>query len=884
MSSALFRLYSKGAAVFCPQTFAENDMLYFAKQSLIRLLTCAAVCGGLMVPCVVNAATTNNWPTGTLQLPMIIAAPVSAAPQAPLPVVTSATWKEEHDRAVQLARQGRYGEALPTLKQLYVQHGDDVSVVRDYLAVLGWAGGNDALVVNLYRTLPPDQPDYVLSAVGLAYRNLHQPRESYRVYQIGLTRAPYNVGFATGAIRSLTEDGYLAQALAFADDNLYRLGQREEILLAAAEAADKYDRSYQAMHYYRYAVLVDPNNKQAWSGLIHTADHLGAPHLALKLADQHPGMISPEEYRRIAGNDAAALVRWGTTIPAKESERFAATDQAIARLNALIDKWSQEGDKARDDILRARYDRMVAMRNRFMMKEVIAEYESMLQEGVTPPSYVLGSVAEAYLYMRQPETARDLYLRALEAQPKDYDVRKQLFYAYVDCDDFDKAFQVIDTLASEQSEMLQQAGSNQMVPNPRRANAELIAGAGRLYADQVAEAEKRIMPVVNAAPNQPSNREALGNLYNAHGWPRLAQQQYQIGTNLKQGKDVNNEIGLASTYLELQNFQAAENETQSLIQRFPENLGVQRTEHALQVYNMAELRVRAGYDFSPMTDDKVAQVVGGRGYGIDTMLYSPPIDYNWRLFAGEFWTHQHEPNNEGSISFSRSTAGVEYRNGDLTTNLAPTYNHYHGTDRVGFDGDATYWLSDQWAVAGSGELFAEGTPLRALNSGVTANAYTAHVLWRQSEGRQLRIGGDVMPFSDGNLRSGVDASFTQRLYTIPHFHVDGLVDAGESQNSKDENRFYYNPNIDAIGLLGLRATQVLYQRYSTVYTHSLQIQPGAYWQDFYGSSAVLRMRYEQRVLLNDTFQAGAGINFSRQAYDGTSENDVRLTLDLTERF
>ena len=790
-------------------------------------------------------------------------------------------WYADHDRAIELARLGDTGQSLSILQPLYREHGDDLGVTRDFIAVLGWNGGHDATVVQLYQSLPdPDQPDYVLQQVGLAYRRLHMPRQALAVYQTGLRHSPDDMNFIIGAMHSLADDGYVEKALLVADADMYYQGTRVDIELAAAEIADQFDM-YKALHYYEVVLQQQPDNQVALRGFIRASGRMGASSLAVKTALQHPGIIPAAELRHLQGDEAAALVRYGMTEPSTPDQRFAITDQAIVRLNSLIAAWSTEGPEAQPDILRARYDRMLAFYNRSMMQDVLNEYASLQQEGVDVPPYALGTVADAYMTLREPEKARDLYLRVLAADPKNYDARRQLFYAYVECDDYKKAFQTVDALVEDQPVWIENKGSDHPEPNPRRVAAEIMAGSGRLYAGEIREGDKRLVPLVNAAPNTAGNREVLGNVYSAHGWYRAALQQYQIGASMGGNPSIGNQVGLAEMNLRLRNFRAAEDQSATLVRQYPESLQVQRLARDVAVHNMAELRVTTGYAFQPMTDHNVS---GGKGYGIDTLLYSPPVKDNWRIFAGEYFTHQREPNAEGNISFSRTTAGAEYRQGPVTAQAGLTYNHFHDNERLGIAGEGSWDINDIWTLAGSGESFSRDTPLRALNSGVTAGFMGAHAVWRRDEEHELRFGGDIMPFSDGNVRTGLDASYAQRIWTTPHIKLDGLGDVGESQNSADQNRFYYNPSRDFIALIGARATQSLYQRYSTLYQHSFRIEPGVYMEEYYGTSAVLRMRYEQRVFFHQTFEAGLGVNFARQAYDGSPENDVGLTLDLVDRF
>ncbi len=813
--------------------------------------------------------------------PAAVAAPEptpAPAPKAEAPARPA--WFAEHDAAVKMARNGNTKDALVTLRRLYQQHGDDKGIVRDYLAVLSWDGGHDKEVVELYRQLPGDTHDYVLEAVGKSYRNLHRYEEARSVYQTGLGVDAKSEIYAAGLIHSTTEAGYAEESINISDSNIKRFGPRLEVLLAAGDAADQFDKADDAVRYYEMAVRVAPQNTQALEGLARAYSRAGMPEQAIKLSDQHPGLISAHEQRRMQSDVAANLIRSGMN-PPTEAERYGMTDQAITMLNEHVEHWSKLGPDAQQDVVRARLDRVIALRNRNLMQEVVAQYHALQQDGITIPPYVLSSVGDAYMYLHEPEKARDIYLEVLKSDPKNYDVRRQLFFAYSECDDYRNAYKIVDDMAAEEPYWIHIDGTPSPVPSPRHLSAELLSGSSRLYAGEVHEASVRIMPVVAAAPDTVSTRESLGNLYQAHGWPRQALEQFQTATKMNGGKDIGAEVGEAGTLLQLQRFKEAEAKTQDLVQRMPESLAVQRAARDEEIHNMAELQIRAGYAFRPITTQNVT---GGEAYGIDTLIYSSPIAYNWRIFAGEFYTHQDEPSHEGAIGFSRSTIGGEYRNGPWTASLAPTYNHYNGTERLGGAGDATYSINDQWTVAGAAEIFSRDTPLRAMNAGTTSDFFGGHVTWTQDEARQARLGGDIMPFSDGNTRSGIDGDYTQKLYTAPHFYIDGLVSAAESQNSADSNRPYYNPKSDFIALAGPRATHTLYQRYSTLWQHSLLLTPGLYWEDHYGTDAAFRARYEQRLHLNNTFEAGAGVNFSRQSYDGNAENDISLTLDLLDRF
>jgi len=514
----------------------------------------------------------------------------------------------------------------------------------------------------------------------------------------------------------------------------------------------------------------------------------------------------------------------------------------------------------------------------------VDDYNALVQDGVEIPPYALEAVGEAYLYLREPEIARDIFQKVLETTPNDFETRRLLAYAYLECDQYDEAYSAIDKLTDEQPKWVYLKGEPERQPNPNRATAELDSGELRAYGDLLQDADDRLTPLVQAAPYDARNRAAAGNLYLVRGLPRKAMEQYQIALAIQNGHDVASETGIAEANLDLQNFKEAEAETQNLMQRFPENLSVQRLSRAEEIHNMAEVDAHAGYNFAPTGSSATVNSPHGQGFDAGAELYSSPIDYNWRLFAGEDFAHEHEPAGEGIIDYSRTNAGVEYRKADVTASIAPTFNAYNGSERVGVDGQAKYTFNDMWTAGIAAELFSANTPLRALNAKVTADEYAVNALWRQSESRSLEMDAEVMPFSDGNLRTMQNAEYIERLYTNPNFKLDAEGNLALTQNSDNENRLYYNPSSDLLGLIGLRATQTLYHRYETLYEHSLLAMPGFYEQQHYGASAAWTVRYEQRVHYNDTLNAGAGVNYTHQDYDGSAEDAVSLTVDVVERF
>jgi len=794
----------------------------------------------------------------------------------------------EHDEAVRMARGGDFAAALAVLERLQRDHPADLGIARDHIVVLVWAR-HDAEAVRLFAALPPgEQPDYLIEEIAESYRRLGQPAEALALFRRGLERSPDNARFAAGEIRSLVDLEQADDAVVRADANLHERGERLDVLLAAAFAVSRQRKPVEALRYLDRAALVAPTNPEVRHDRILAIDEMGAPQVALEMANQEPGLLTPAERRRVEGNAAAALVRWGVFEPPSEAQRFAASDRAIAALDDLIERWSHDGDAARDDILRARFDRMVALRDRVRMADVLDEYHSLLRRDVAIPVYAQVAAADAYLYLREPETARDLYLKALEEDPRNPETRLALFYAHIDLDDFASAYALIDAEVADQPEWIYLKGLNDPVENPARATADLAAANARLYGDELADAHLRLAALAEIAPNNTRFRSALANLYAARGWPRLAAEEYKISLALEP-LSVSTGVGQARNNLDLRAYRDTEAQLADLEPRFPENLEVQRLRRLWQVHNMAEfsLNVQAA-------KRSATNVQGGPGITMDSALYSSPIDYNWRIFGTGSIAHEELPNDEGTITLRRLGAGIEYRRVDLVASLEGSVST-HGPDAgstlsSGIEGDvggraqAVWSVNDNWQIGGGVELFARDTPLRALRDGITANAATASVAYRESESEEISVAGSAMDFSDGNLRTGLAGHYTKRLMTRPRFSIDGILGLAGSRNSADDNRPYFNPSEDALASVGVSINQTIYRRYEFSYDHQLVVTPGVYWQRGYGSDGVGSVFYEQRIRSNDVLELGLGVSFGRQSYDGVPEDSVALLLSVRSRF
>jgi len=331
------------------------------------------------------------------------------------------------------------------------------------------------------------------------------------------------------------------------------------------------------------------------------------------------------------------------------------------------------------------------------------------------------------------------------------------------------------------------------------------------------------------------------------------------------------------TALDLHEWQQAEELSADTLARFPEDLGARRLARLVDVHNKTEVRVSIHRGLS--SDSPVS----GRGdLGLDTVAYSPPINYRWRGFAGLGTASGKYAEGRGHATWQRG--GVEWRSRDWWVEGEVSAQRYGAGSKPGLRLAASFDVDDHWQVGATLARRSLDTPLRALASGISSDTLQTYLRWRANERREWRLGLSAQQFSDGNDRFGLTLSGSERVYTGPRLKFDLLVDAATQHSNQDAARPYFNPRRDVMLLPGLRATHVLYRRYETVWEQFVTTSVGAYRQQGFGSGRVLGLSYGQRYRYNDVLEMMLRLDAISRPYDGRRERELQLLFDLIFRF
>jgi biofilm PGA synthesis protein PgaA len=779
-------------------------------------------------------------------------------------------------QAVELARKGHTAEALAAMEKLYAVDPDNKAIFHDYLTVLAWAG-QDARVAEIATRLSPQAaPGYALEAAAMSARRRGDYLQAEYLYRFGSQRFPGDLDFPNGLVLTLADAGQAQAAIELARQFELSYPDEPSLLLAKGYALEAGRDFFTALQVYDQVLASHPGNRLARARRLLALDSLGASHLAVDLAREDPGLLSTEEWQRLLNNQGAFAVRWGDLPPEDETKRFVQTDRALELLDRNLAELDRTRPAARAFELRTRFDRLVALRNRFRMKAVIKEYEALRRDEVVFPSYVLSAAADAYLYRQQPEQAQALHQQILDRQPDDFDAQLALFYTLIELEDFASAYTLIDSMDQAQPPWLihrRGDGRHLARPNPHKLTAASTAAMARFYGDQYAEAEKRFTALHETAPANVDIIRELGNVYAARGWPRQAQQIYALGLPLAP-RHKGLQTGLAQSYLERREYRLAELASSRLNALYPEDSQVRRLYRGWKIHNKHELRLSAGHQ------DNSGTTQGTREMLLEGVLFSRPLDYHYRMFVSSRYAFAAFA--EGNEIYRRHGVGVEYRRPDLQAAAELTYN-VDGGDELGGRLSFLWEQDDRWSVPGNVERFSRDTPLRALRDNITADSADLGVSYRASELRSVRLKAQVMDFSDGNFRRSLAASLEQRLLTLPKFKLGGIVDLYTSANSRNDT-IYFNPGHDFSAALTLDSLHRLYRRYDRVFSHRLALTLGNYWQKDFADDYLAGAAYEHIWETADRFELVYGFSRFRRVYDGLPEYQNHFYSRLNWRF
>ncbi|MDR2878063.1 MAG: poly-beta-1,6 N-acetyl-D-glucosamine export porin PgaA [Chromatiales bacterium] len=790
----------------------------------------------------------------------------------------AARHQSDYDHALQLAREGHYKQALTTLKALSANNPEHIVYRYDLATVLSWAG-RDREALDVAADFDMAQtPAYVLRALGGSARNVQDFALAEHYYRATLKRDASDRIAGAGLALTLTDRGDTAGAYDIASALAAQHPNDLSALSALSYVQLNSRRYFGVLDTSERMLQIDPDSTDARRAQIMATYRLGAPHLAADLADATPGLLTAGERARIENDRQAMAIRWARLPATPQTAPDRKVRIAILDLREEIAALEARGESDTLQTRGRRYDLLVSLHERGRNREAIELYETSIanENRDDIPAHVLATAGNAYLAERQPKKARELFEEALTKEPGDFWTRLSLVYAHIEAEEFKQALSVADELVA--SEPIWLGSRPDRRPNSSRLIADITAAYVRAYANDLADAERRIDPLAEAAPLNAELRTARATIWLWRGWPRQALAEYDAAIAAIPANQADAIAGRGHALLELDDYRGAEQALQDLKLVSPDSSTTRQLTRDLELGRMNVLRLQA------QRMESSGSQQGNESLGFDGWLHGELMSYHYRPFLHYHFQRAKFP--EGTALYRRAGVGIEYRARDVLLDAEINRNVSTADAKVGIAANARWTPSDHWSFSAGADSQSNDVPLRGrFNEGIDGWSTNLGVDWRAHELRSAHAGVGVSRFSDGNRRDFAQLQGTQRIFTRPHYRMDGVLGAYASRNSRNDAAVsYFNPRSDYSADFTLDNEWLQYRHYSHTFRHHLALTAGNYYQQNFGSDMTWALHYEQRWSPHDRFDLGYGLMRARRVYDGAAEYQTTLLADLTWRF
>ena len=777
-----------------------------------------------------------------------------------------------HHEALMQARAGQHEDALGILASLVKRHPGEAPYLYDYVTVLGWAERDAEALSHLDAIDLETAPVYVLEALAKSARNLKRFPLSIRIYRAAAHRFPERIQSALGLAMSLADQGNGEEAAAVAGRMLQRHPGRSDILNTLAYVQLQQKNYFQALATYERVLASDPENRTAMRGRILITARLGAPHLAADMAARTPGMLTAEELDAIQRDRTAMAIRWGRLPDREDAPASRDSERAIASLRARLARVPGDGPPVRAKL---QYDLMEALYDQQRHGEVITTFEELDSPAQALPDRVLTTAAGAYLQLKAPDKSLPLLQIVRQRNPENFDAALMLVYTHVDNENFDEARALANSLSEQEPPWRGGQEGTPLQPNPHKLEADVTAALVEAFAGDLEEAQARLETLLSNAPNNAELRSELAHINLWRGLPETALRESRIARALRPGL-LNARLAEAVARLELYDFRNSHVLLREAEQRHPRAPGVKRLRRTWTVHNMRELYLTSGYGKSTGVQE------GSEDFNIDAWLYSQPLKYRYRPFLYTHFATARFP--EGDARYGRVGVGLEYRERRYRLVSTLTRDDDDSNVNAGLALSGLWKLTDHWHLGAGYDSNSNDIPLRGrLNEQVEGWSGKVDLTYYFHESRRIDTGLQYLDFNDGNIRNNASAVLSQRLFTRPHYRLDGSLGAYASSNTRDAAP-YFNPARDLNLDISLVNEWLQFRRYERAFRHRLGFSLGSYYQKGFGAKGVGGLFYEQQWNPDDTFEISYGVSRARKAYDGAMENQTRLYLTLDWRF
>ena len=774
--------------------------------------------------------------------------------------------RAQREAAVIEARNGGTQAGLTALEALLEQYPDDRRLLADTTIVANWAG-NDQLALDLYsRQQTPKDDAGVVEAAARSARNLHRYDESIELFRHAQTLEPERWQSHLGEAMALTDRGDYAAAASLMQPLLRLHKDEKDVVLGEGYLCSRQADFACTIAMYEDYLAKTPNDMQVRTDLAVTLSRLGSRSYASALYAEDVVPAEPATERSLSAAAAAAEVNWGEVYAPTRTLQRADSERALAGLDAVI-----AASNPKEAIWRsAQFDRILALCDLRRPRDAVQSYETLKKQGLDVPAYALEDVAGAYLSLHQPERAEFLYRKLLDGSPADGSLWSSLAYAQMDGGHAYQALATIDHAYKASAPWFRLKGMSSPRVNQMRLNLESQAALMRRDVDLLAEAQRRLERLADAAPGNENVRWQLAGLYLARGWTLRAKEESRIADSYATSDELPSQTSVE--------IDAAAGLRDNVDAMLPALRSRESDSPALTRF-LSEERMERGWQLD-------AETVFGWGSGVqvgsddqhsETHLYAPLLDNRWRFYghelsdSGDFGT--------GSAERTRGSAGVRY---DYARQQAwAEFGYDAGANRNAGNIGTRLSLNDFLTLRVEGDSDSFDVPVRAITGNVHGRSLDTDLEWHGNELSTAHLDLQRLLFSDGNQRTAISSAWNQRVWTNPRWKASINTQEWESANSLDENRPYSNPKHDFSLGPDASVDWLTWQRYDRSFRQTMGIYVGPYWQANYGTEGAVSVHYAQSWKMSSRVDWHCGVTWSSQPYDGSKETRTALSAGFS---
>lgn len=797
-----------------------------------------------------------------------------AAPQAASPVLGEAGYQS----ALQLVREGKLQQAADYLALLRRQHGDDLRILHDYIAVSSDAGRHASALAELPNINRTKAPVYVLEALASSARASADSALALQLYDEVLARSTARTQSRIAKIYTLADMGRPALAISTAETAIDKEQKNAQLWEAYGYALRKAGRETQALDAYAQMRALGAPGNTADQARINLLSLIGAAHLAQVAVDAQPGIISAPEQIRLRLDRAATHIRWAEADEDARAARYRNTDIALAEIDAVLAQVKPIDIPNAPLERRALSDKLVALTNRQRFEEATDLYTQATGAGYVAPAYARLSVAEAYLGIKRADVAKKMFEQLVREEPENLRYRYGLFFALSDLEQHREAQVVVDEIVRREPRTL-----NRNIPELERENrgyirSRVLAMLARAYADDLPDANRRADELVDLVPRNQDVRVNRGYIYNWRGWPRLADEEFRW---LLEVAPENTEatLGRVAALAGINAWRQSDAELTALAQQKPDDRQVISAKRRSIVHHMNELILNGEAGNSSQS------INASQDRRWEARLYSVPINDVWRLYARSLHTHDSLAD-DSHLSRHRAGIGAEIKARDWLVSADAT-RLTHGVaeenNRTAVALNLSNEINDFWKVRANAESADEGLPVRAAAAGIRARRAGLGLTVRDNEIHRASLDVQRHQFSDGNRRNEWSANYANVFETEYQKRFTLNVGMSGMQNSL-QGTPYFNPRRALSTDFGLTGEWLHWREEQKSLWHRVAISVGTYDQDGFDNLPTARVNYEIDWNASDVMEFRFALGRSMHPYDGVQDFRNYANFSFNRRF